>query len=99
MHGVGKGFWKAVVSYAVFTLAGLGVEGGVVYQNDFNLGKTSLAGLDQFGSGAVEVAGGHLALTPSVGAVGVTLDTSSLGAGYSTTLSANQGTVSWAFNV
>jgi hypothetical protein len=82
---------------AMFICVVAGAQAAVVYQNNFDAGNASLSNFGSYGTGTIQATGGQLVVGVSdIG--GVQLNTASLG-GYSPTLSANSGMVTWAFNV
>ena len=90
------------ISVAVLITAAVAAQASTVYQNNFDAGSSSLSDFTPYtlyGATSIQASGGQLVIGETGLAYGgVSLNTASL-AGYSTILSANVGTVTWAFNV
>jgi len=87
-----------ISAMALITVAGE-AQASPIYQNNFDTGNASLSGFTTFGTASIQAPGGQLAIgVTGFNHGGVTLDMASM-AGYSTTLSANTGMLTWAFNV
>lgn len=75
------------------------VRAAMVYQNNFDSGSSSLSGFTSYGTATNAVSAEQLVIGISgLSGGGISLNTATLN-GYSTTLSANVGMVTWAFNV
>jgi hypothetical protein len=94
-----KMMFRQISAAVLLITAAVAAQASIVYQNNFDAGSASLSGFTSFGNATSQVLDGQLAVgVSSLNEGGVSLYTGSL-AGYSTTLSENVGTVTWAFDV
>ncbi len=88
------------VAAVIFVVGALSASANTLYQNNFDAGDASLVNFTTFGDTTVSGQDGQavVSVTSSFGQGGLSLNTASV-SGYSTTLSASAGILTWAFNV